>query len=327
VENVTVTDTATTGLSALANHITLKHVTSRNNGMLGIHANYADNLRMDSVLAENNNLEHFKTAPVAGGIKVTRSRRVSIFNSRLHANLGTGIWMDESVYDIALTGNDIVDNAHHGISLELSAKALVADNVITGNTDDGIRVNDTAGVQIWNNTLSGNARMINLVQDNRRAANLSTAGHDPRQKLPDPTVTWLLGQIKVSDNILSHTQRGATCQLCVEDYSHNRSAAQMQVNADGNVYTRPDTTTPTWAVVWSRGSGNPATYTSVGAFRADTGQEEHGLGFDGATTARADGALAAPLQAQAAAVARPLPDTVATSLGRPSGARRLGAWD
>jgi trimeric autotransporter adhesin len=326
VENVTVTDTATTGLSALANHITLRHVTSRNNGMLGIHANYADDLRMESVLSENNNLEHFKSAPVAGGIKVTRSRRVAIVNSRLHANLGTGIWMDESVYNIALTGNDIVDNAHHGISLELSAKALIADNVITGSRDDGIRLNDTANVQIWNNTLSGNTRTINLVQDGRRAANLSTPGHDPRQKLPDPTVTWLVGQIGVGNNILSRVRSGATCLLCAEDYSHQRSASQMQINVDGNVYTRPDTSAPTWVFVWSRGSGNPATYTNVGAFRSATGQEAHGLGFDGFAAARTDGRLDSSIESQAAAAARPLPTTISTSLGRPAGIRHLGAW-
>jgi trimeric autotransporter adhesin len=326
VENLTVTDSATTGLSALANHITFKHVTSSDNGMLGIHANYADDLRMESVLSENNNLEHFKSAPVAGGIKVTRSRRVAIVNSRLHANLGTGIWMDESVYGITLTGNDIVDNTHHGISLELSAKALVADNVITGNRDDGIRVNDTAGVQIWNNTLSGNTRTINLVQDGRRAANLSTPGHDPRQKLPDPTVTWLLGQIDASNNVLSHVRSGATCLLCAEDYSHERSAAQMQIDVDGNVYTRPDTSTPTWVIVWSRGPGNPATYTGVDAFRSATGQEAHGLGFDGATAARSDGTPGASVEAQAATAARPLPDTIATALGRDTGVRHLGAW-
>jgi parallel beta-helix repeat protein len=326
VENVTISDSATTGLSALANHATFNHVTTRDNGMLGIHANYADDLRMESVLSENNNVEHFKSAPVAGGIKVTRSRRVAIVNSRLQGNLGTGIWMDESVYDITLTGNDIVDNTHHGISLELSAKALVADNVITGNRDDGIRINDTANVQIWNNTLAGNTRSINLVEDYRRAVNLSTPGHDPRQKLPDPTMTWLIGQAVVSNNIMTHVRIGAACLLCVEDYSHQRSAAQMQMSVDGNVYSRPDAGTPAWVAIWSRGSGNPATFTALGAFRSATGQETHGLGLDGGSSARTDGSLDASVQSQATAGARPLPDAVATALGRASGARHMGAW-
>jgi hypothetical protein len=139
-------------------------------------------------------------------------------------------------------------------------------------------------------------------------------------------MTWLVGQIKMGNNILSRVRSGATCVLCVEDYSHQRSAAQMQIEADGNVYARQDTSTPAWLIVWSRGAGNPATYTGVGAFRSGTGQEAHGLGFDSATAARTDGTLDGSIQAQVAAAARPLPDLIATALGRTAGVRHMGAW-
>ena len=64
--------------------------------------------------------------------------------------------------------------------------------------------------------------------------------------------------------------------LCVEDYTQARSAEQMGVTANGNVYVRPNTSRPTYLVVWSRGRGNPAVYSNLTSFRAATGQEKSG---------------------------------------------------
>ena len=127
VENVAVNESATTGLSVLAAHARVRHVTTTGNGMLGVHANYADDLRLDAVRSTGNNVERFKYSPVSGGVKVTRSRKVAVTGGVFADNLGKGVWMDESVYDITLTGDRILRNADHGVSLELSAKAVVAD--------------------------------------------------------------------------------------------------------------------------------------------------------------------------------------------------------
>jgi hypothetical protein len=45
VENVAVTDSATTGLSVIGPGARIRHVTTSGNGMLGLHGNYADDLR------------------------------------------------------------------------------------------------------------------------------------------------------------------------------------------------------------------------------------------------------------------------------------------
>ena len=58
------------------------------------------------------------------------------------------------------------------------------------------------------------------------ASNLSTAGHDPRQSLPDPTVTWLTGPVQVIDNVMTGATGNAV--LSVQDYTHGKSAAQMR---------------------------------------------------------------------------------------------------
>jgi parallel beta-helix repeat protein len=318
-ENVVVTDSATTGLSAMAQAVTFRHVTIKRSGMLGIHATYADRLRLDAVRLEHNNLERFKTAPVAGGFKVTRSRDVTVTGSAARYNHGKGLWLDESVHGITLVGNDIVGNTSHAISLELSAEAVVADNLISDNAGDGIRVNNTARVRIWNNTVLRNGRGLHLVQDPRKASDLSVPGHDPRQKLPDPTVTWMLGDISIGNNAIAQPRREANCVLCVEDHTHERSAAAMRITADGDVYTRVSPRSPSWLVVWSRGKGDPATFGSLDAFRSASGQEAHGLSYDSVTAAGAR-------RAEMSAAARPLPAEVARAIGRPAGTRRVGAW-
>ncbi|WP_460366919.1 right-handed parallel beta-helix repeat-containing protein, partial [Actinocorallia lasiicapitis] len=316
VENVTVTDAATTGVSAVAPRVTLRNVTVVRAGMLGVHGNYADGVQLSGVRAEDNNIEHFNGSPVAGGIKITRTRGVRVTGSYAAGNDGKGLWLDESVYDSTVTGNDFSRNTGHGISWEISAKAVFAGNVITGNGGDGLRVNDSNGAEIWNNTITGNGRTVNLVQDGRRAANLSTAGHDPRQKLPDPTMTWLLGDIRLGNNVLGAPKAGPNCVLCVEDYSHERRAEDMKIAADGNLYHRPDGT-PAWLVVWSSGPGNPRTFTTLAAFRSATGQEPHG--------SSPTGPLQPPTTAQTTATAQPLPSPIASLLGTTPTTRTLGA--
>ncbi|GAA4092970.1 right-handed parallel beta-helix repeat-containing protein [Actinomadura miaoliensis] len=326
VENVAVTDSATTGLSVLAAHARVRRVTATRNGMLGVHANHADDLRLEAVRAASNNTEHFKPSPVAGGVKITRSRKVALVGGAAVGNRGKGLWLDESVYDITITGNRIARNSDHGISIELSAKAVVADNVVLGNGGDGLRLNDSGDAQIWNNTLTGNGRTVHLVQDRRRATDLSTPGHDPRQKLPDPTVPWLVQNITLSNNVLADARAGAPCLLCVQDHSERpRSAEQMRITANGNVYVRPGRGSPFFTIVWQR-AGNAATYATLDAFRAQTGQEKKGLALDDPNAAAPDGRLAPKSAGRARPTPLPLPSRIAKLVNRPTGTRHTGAW-
>jgi parallel beta-helix repeat protein len=320
VENVEINDSATTGLSVFSTGATLNKVTAARSGMLGAHASYADGLKATDMLLLDNNSERFNRAPVAGGFKVHRSRGVTIADSVYSGNLGNQLWFDESVYGITVTGNDILRGTGNGVVLELSATATVADNRIIGNTLDGLLISDTGQVDVWNNTISKNARSINIVQGTRRATQLDTAGHDPRQVLPDPTVTWITGNITVSNNVLADGT--FKCVLCVEDFSHERSAAQMNIVSDGNVFKRSSASMPVWATVWSRGAGNPAVYTSIAEYSAATGQDVNSVAIDGGDAAT----LAAAIRSSEATASRPLPAKVAPLIGQAAGARHLGAW-
>jgi len=280
----------------------------------------------EGLLFVDNNVERFNRAPVAGGFKVHRSRDVAVVDSVFSGNLGNSLWFDESVYDMTITGNDVLDGTGNGVVVEISDTATIADNVISGNTLDGLLISNSGNIAVWNNTLQGNARNINIVQGSRRQIDLSTPGHDPRQKLPDPTMPWTTTNISLGNNVLADGT--FKCVLCVEDFTHARSAAQMRIVSDGNVFKRTNVSTPAWAVVWSRGPGNPAVYNTVDDFAEATGQDRRSLAVDGRGGFASTSAFLASLTkpATVAAVARPLPSAVAVLVGQPAGAQRLGAW-
>ena len=324
LEQVTITDSATTGLAIFTSEVSLVDVTILRSGMLGAQASTADGLSATGLLVADNNTEHFNRAPVSGGFKIHKSRGVEVVSSAFLRNRGNGLWFDESVYDMTIVGNDVIDSVGNGIVVELSAKALIVDNIVMGSAKDGVLVSDSGHIDIWNNTIAANDRGINIVQGTRRAANLGLPGHDARQKLPDPTVTWITEDISIGNNVLADGR--GKCVLCVEDYSHERSGSQMGITSNGNVLQRIDKTHPSWVVVWSRGAGNPAVYTSVAAFTAATGQDADSLALD-AQPALAGTTLAPAVVSVESAIARPMPADIAAGARRSSGVRHLGAWD
>ncbi len=325
LEDVQVTDNATQGVFLRGSNIVVRRVTSSRNGLMGLLANHADGLRVDGVRADDNNTEHFNGSPAAGGFKLTRLRGVSVKNSEFLDNEGSGLWFDESVYDATVTGNDVVGNTRNGISFEISSKALFADNVIARNGTTGLKINNAQYVSIWNNTIADNkGRPLWLVQDSRVASNLREPGHDPRRPLPDPTVTWILGPLTIKNNIIA--RGGSNCLVCLQDSALFRTAETIGAVANGNVYNRPTTSSPTWVATWADGTTSPNAYTSVSAFRAAKRQEVTGLEYTGANVLDSAYRPNATVKAAQATAAQPLDSAVATQAGRTAGERHLGAW-
>lgn len=323
LENVDVEDMATSGLFVGASSAVLRDVTVNRSGMLGVGGNYAYSALFDGVRVTNSNTQHFNLFPVAGGIKLARSRGVVVRNSVVSGNDGTGIWFDESSYGMTITGNTVANNAGHGIAIEISGGALIANNLIINDAQNGLKINDANDVRIWNNTIVGTGRPINIVQDSRTP---NRSWSDARRPFPDPTVTLLTGPVSVMNNVVAAANGSANCLLCVEDYTHQRSAAQMHVTANSNVCNRPSKA-PAWLVVWSRGGGDPAVYFSLKDFVQATGQERAGLSYDGTSVvSRTTGVLSAPVQQTAPKRAQALPADIARAVGLPTGSRHLGAW-
>ena len=95
-----------------------------------------------------------------------------------------------------------------GIFTEISDTGIVADNVVTDNKDDGLRIANTGNMQVWSNTFARNKRDIDITQDWRKQTDLSTPGHDPRQSLPDPTMPWLSANVVVRSPSYNITRSG-----------------------------------------------------------------------------------------------------------------------
>ena len=323
LESLTISDNATTGLFLGAADIRASHLTVTGNGMLGVAATYADGLKLQDAAVSGNNRERFRQSPVAGGIKITRSRGVEIRGGLMEDNQGTGLWLDESVRGAAVSGNVFSGNAGHGFSAEISADVELVDNVMNGNSGAGAKVNNCTRVRIWNNTFAGNGRELNIVQDPRRADQPGTPGRDPRHGF-DPQVPWTSGPTAVHNNIFAGA--GNHCLLCVEDYSRQSSAEDLGMRADGNAYERPGAGAAAPAVLWAGPGGRDRAFATAVDFAAGTGQEQalvqlHGpLVMEGALTALPD------VAAQAPGTAWPLPADLAALAGRPPGARHLGAF-
>jgi parallel beta-helix repeat protein len=319
LEAVEVDDNATQGIGIGSTGATLRHVTADGNGLLGIQAVYADGIVLDAVRAERDDSEHFNPAPNAGGIKITRSRGVTLRNSVVSHNEAQGFWCDESCFGMTIVGNDLVGNSAAGIITEISDTGTVADNVVTDNHDDGLRVADTGNLQVWNNTFARNKRDISITQDSRTQTDLGVAGHDPRQSLPDSTVPWLTSNITIRNNVLDCATGDSL--LGVEDFTLARTAEQMGVSADHDGYARSSPLTPMWLTVWSAGQshgGDPFVFLSLPEFRAGTHQEAHG---QEAESAGPDAVTVFP-----SLVAAPLPRGVAVLVRKASGTAHIGAW-
>jgi parallel beta-helix repeat protein len=318
VRNVVLEDNATVGISFIHSNNVADHLTVVRSGMMGIHANEADNLKITNTIVENNNFELFNTTPTASGIKVTRTRGVTIDNVLALNNLATGIWFDESVYNIVLVNSEARGNTGQGFLLELSDTAIVANNSLTGQTR-GLFLLDSGNVQVYNNEFGGNSMIaIMLSQDARRQAAPGAVGRDPRAPVPDPTVPWLTRNIVVSNNVFD---KSGKFQFYALDKATNIPADAMNLTINGNLFTpRTDTSLPTM-VAWG-GSDNVTLYRyeTPAALAAAKNPAWHNASTTTALTLNAMRSLFAA----AAATAVPLPSGVAQALGQPLGTQRVG---
>lgn len=326
IENVVIQDSATIGLGVTSTDAVVNRVSVLRAGLLGMHAATADRLQVLRSRLDGNNWERFNSAPVSGGIKVGRSRGVLVKDSSISKNLGHGYWSDVSVYDTKIVNDNLVSNSATGVFLEIGARGTVVNNLIYGNGAEGIKINNTSSVLVYNNTVLRNARPINIVQDPRTPANTSY-GHDPRYP-NDPEMTWLVGPVTVRNNVIGLPNDAANCVLCVEDYTHQRTAAQMGVTSNGNVFNRDNTSDPNWLTVWSRGTtnANPAVYSSLAAHRSGTGQDTTSVAYNGSYAVTSSGHLSGTTQAKAGSVAAGLPSSLATLTGESTGEKWLGVW-
>ncbi len=309
LENVTITDNATTGLFVGAAGATLKHVSVRNNGLLGLGTNKADNLTVESLSSQGNNNQHFNRAPVSGAMKISRSRNVTVQNSSFIDNHGQGPWFDESSLNVIFTHNDIKGNKGHGLVFEISEHMTAADNLIVSNTLNGIFVTNSGKAAIWNNTVVGNGGGIDITQDKRRGT--------------DPDIPWVTKDASVVNNIVS--QAGGEYVLRVADWSHQYTGAQMVSTSEGNLFHRPSATAPATPFIWALQTSGTTSYANLQTYSTATGHDSTSLLVTGVTPLTSDLALT-PQYASRSAFAVPISAEVAEAAkGLSASNRILGA--
>lgn len=111
-----------------------------NNGQLGIHAHDTTGLYIDGIVAKGNNYAGFEHWWEAGGVKILTSDNVTVKNSQFLENHGTGLWFDWDNNKVVIENNFSSKNEGMGLQYEASREALIKNNVITYNNQDGYKV-------------------------------------------------------------------------------------------------------------------------------------------------------------------------------------------
>ncbi|MFN8049482.1 MAG: right-handed parallel beta-helix repeat-containing protein [Ancrocorticia sp.] len=308
LENMMIVDNATTGLFVGAKNVTVRNVTLRNNGLLGMGANNADNLKVESLFSEKNNSQRFNRAPVSGAMKITRSRQISVTGSSFINNYGQGPWFDESVYNITFADNDSVNNEGNGVVFELSDTVKAVNNLIMDNSLKGMLVSCTGNVEIWNNTFVGNNGSLDVVQDERRASNLSAAGHDKRQPLPDPTMPWITKNVTLVNNVFSQSKGEAVIR--VNDWSKEFKSTDLLSKSEGNLFHTASSSLP--IATWYPDAKKWTVYKTFAAYQSATGRDSSSTAVVGTSPLTVQFNLTSSYKSRASK-ALPITTTIANS--------------
>lgn len=137
------------------------------NGMHGIRGSWANSMVLEGNMFSYNNIENFRKDYTAAGIKVIKTNGLISRHNVFEHNIGNGIWFDASSSNATVKNNTFRANQQIGIMFELSHKANVTGNRISGSPA-GIMIADSSGIQVHNNTFSGNKKHVVLKDSKRR---------------------------------------------------------------------------------------------------------------------------------------------------------------
>lgn len=144
------------------------------NGQLGIGGVGNDVLVEKNEIAYNNTA-HFDADWEAGGAKFVQTDRLMVRENVVHHNGGPGLWTDIDNINTTYESNTVEDNERMGIFHEISYAAVIRSNIIRRNGFGfqewlwgcGILVAASPNVEVYGNTVEGNADGIGAVQQRR----------------------------------------------------------------------------------------------------------------------------------------------------------------
>lgn len=322
LRNVVVQDVATIGVSMSNVNKTIDHVTIQRAGQMGLGGHQNDNSSVTNSIVSDNNTENFKDAPVAGGMKFTAARTMTVRNVDASRNVGTGIWFDVSSYNMTIVNSTANGNSKHGIEVEVSDKGIIANNVATSGGEDGIVLFNAGNFKVFNNDVGGSSLFgVKLVQDERRQATLGSfsQARDSRVSGVDATVPWVSRNIQVSNNAFGN---GGYFQLYALDGKTGRAVDGWNLTVNGNLFNKRAANRDPTMVAWGKGDNKTLErYETPAALAA---AKNGGWSNAQLSSSKSIGSMAADKSAYASA-AISLPNDVASAIGLPSGAKVMGA--
>jgi hypothetical protein len=162
-------------VKVLGNHV-------HHNGQLGIAGWRTTGARYEgNELAFNNTAGFYNADWEAGGGKWTESTALRVRNNHVHHNKAVGLWFDIACRGVTIDGNRIEANDSDGIRYEISYRAAIRHNTITGNglkeptgwvNGAGIMVSSAGPIEVSHNVVDSNFNGITLRQDDRGAGPL-----------------------------------------------------------------------------------------------------------------------------------------------------------
>jgi parallel beta-helix repeat protein len=147
------------------------------NGQLGVAA-HGPGVTFEGNEIYENNTAGFSPGWEAGGSKFAYTQGLTVKDNYVHNNNGPGLWTDIDNIDTLYEGNRVINNRNAGIFHEISYRATIRDNEVSGNGfgfdawlwGAGILVAASPDVEIYDNVVSGNADGITLIQQDRSEA-------------------------------------------------------------------------------------------------------------------------------------------------------------
>ena len=220
------------GVSMMGSNIVIKDGRFNDNGYIGVHGHLVNGVVVESSAVLRNNREQFDPRHSGSGMKFTNTTNIVVRRSDVSFNSGPGIWTDISSSGITVANNLVTDNLRSGIQIELSNNSTIAGNAAINNGEAGIWILESQNAAVWHNAVVDNEHEISVLEGPRRDVQ----------------------NVSVRNNILGRSAplRDSLPLLRVDDWTENRSAAQMTTSANHNAYWRAQTSVAPVAVRWAR---------------------------------------------------------------------------
>ncbi|NND04308.1 MAG: cadherin-like domain-containing protein [Acidimicrobiia bacterium] len=147
----------------------------KNMGQMGIGGAYANNVLIKNNEIVNNCISGFQCFGFGGGaVKINNMTNVTLKGNYVHDNPGHGLHLDQESVNVIYEDNIVRNNEGNGIHHETGDGAIIRNNLVEGNgfrsdgsKNFGIMVLSSANVEVYGNTLRGNANGIIGRQDRR----------------------------------------------------------------------------------------------------------------------------------------------------------------